>query len=85
MDAYTLSSPTRVLREEHGRREEEERRRRDEEARFMAEQQRLQEEREAQEKARAEQEENLRLQRQVSSALWVMHECLENVKTRSGN
>lgn len=38
----------------------------------MAEQQRLQEEREAQERARAEQEENLRLQRQVSSASWVM-------------
>lgn len=38
----------------------------------MAEQQRLQEEKEAQERARAEQEENLRLQKQVSSASWVM-------------
>lgn len=38
----------------------------------MAEQQRLQEEKEAQEKARAEHEENLRLQKQVSTAFWVM-------------
>lgn len=66
------SSSFRALREEHARREEEERRRREEEARFMAEQQRLQEEKEARERARAEQEENLHLQRQVSSASWVI-------------
>lgn len=71
LDANPASSSFRALREEHARREEEERRRREEEARFMAEQQRLQEEKEEQERARAEHEENLRLQRQVSSASWV--------------
>lgn len=72
LDANPVSSSFRALREEHARREEEERRRREEEARFMAEQQRLQEEKEEQERTRAEHEENLRLQRQVSSASWVM-------------
>lgn len=54
-------------------REAEERKRREEEARFMAEQQRLrdevqraEEEKEAQRRAKAEQEENERLQKQVS-------------------
>lgn len=65
-------SSHRLQREERLVQEVEERRRREEEARFMAEQQRLQEEKEAQERARAEQEENLRLQRQVSNALWVI-------------
>lgn len=64
----------RILREERIAREAEERRRREEEARAMAEEQRkrdeaqrLQEEKEAQERAKAEEEENLRLQKQVWS------------------
>ena len=55
-------------------REAEERRCREEEAQVMAEEQRardqerlLQEEKEAQERARAEQEENIRLQKQVDT------------------
>ena len=69
-----LSPPRcRILREEAKVREAEERKRRDEEARLMAEQQRrrdeaerIQEEKEAQEKARLDQEENDKLQKQVS-------------------
>uniref|UniRef100_A0A8C6UR86 MAP7 domain containing 1a n=1 Tax=Neogobius melanostomus TaxID=47308 RepID=A0A8C6UR86_9GOBI len=64
----------RIEREERLVREAEERRRREEEARAMAEEQRkrdeearLQQEREAQEKAEAEEEENLRLQKQVGN------------------
>lgn len=62
----------RILKEERIAREAEERRLREEEARAMAEEQRkrdeaqrLQEEKEAEEKAKAEQEENIRLQKQV--------------------
>uniref|UniRef100_A0A8C2XGH8 MAP7 domain containing 1 n=1 Tax=Cyclopterus lumpus TaxID=8103 RepID=A0A8C2XGH8_CYCLU len=62
----------RILREERIAREAEERRLREEEAQAMAEEQRrrdeaqrLQDEKEAEERAKAEQEENLRLQKQV--------------------
>ncbi len=75
--SLVASSSFRALREEHARREEEERRRREEEARFMAEQQRLQEEKEAQ-------EENLHLQRQVSSASWVIETIYHKVSRWRG-
>ncbi len=70
----------RILREERIAREAEERRLREEEARAMAEEQRrrdeaqrLQEEKEAQERAKAEQEENLRLQKQVCWLVSAQH------------
>lgn len=72
----------RILREERIAREAEERQRREEEARAMAEEQRrrdeelrLKDEKEAQERAKAEQEENLRLQKQVQCQLTA---CREN-------
>lgn len=69
---FCLPGVSRILRGERIAREAEERQRREEEARAMAEEQRkrdeiqrLQEDKEAEERAKAEQEENLRLQKQV--------------------
>lgn len=62
----------RALREEFAAREAEERKRREEEARLMAEQQRLRDEAQRlqeEQRALAKQEENLRLQKQVRTAL----------------